>query len=198
MLKESQTEPSEEIKFYNNTKFGESYEWYYRYDPDYERIEEPFSIEKEPFLTLYDTGYYWVTLAAVTEYGCRDSLIHPTPIYVKGIKEFELPDYFYVNPDNIASGTYEKNVPMDGLFFPRSMGVEKYKFEIYNRWGELIFSTDNINTGWNGCIDNNPEYPVSQGVYVWKVKATFTNGQTKVYAGDVTLLINPERSTPGN
>ena len=109
-----------------------------------------------------------------------------------------MPDYFYVNPDNITSGTYEKNVPMDGLFFPRSMGVEKYKLEIYNRWGELIFSTDNINTGWNGCIDNNPEHPVSQGVYVWKVKATFTNGQTKIYAGDVTLLINPERSTPDN
>jgi PKD repeat protein len=198
VLKESQTEPSEEIKFYNNTKFGEKYEWYYRYDPDYERMEEPFSIEKEPFLTLNDTGYYWVTLVAETSYGCRDSLIHPTPIYVKGIKEFEMPDYFYVNPDDIADGTYEQGVPLDGLFFPRSMGVEKYKFEIYNRWGELIFSTDNINTGWNGCIDNNPEHPVSQGVYVWKVKATFTNGQTKIYAGDVTLLINPERSTPEN
>jgi PKD repeat protein len=198
VLKESQTEPSEEIKFYNNTNFAESYEWYYRYDADYERIEEPFSVEKEPFLTLNDTGYYWVTLVAETSHGCRDSFIHPTPIYVKGTKEFEMPDYFYVDPDNITSGTYKKGVPMDGLFFPRSMGVEKYKLEIYNRWGELIFSTDNINTGWNGCIDNNPEHPVSQGVYVWKVKATFTNGQTKMYAGDVTLLINPERSTPDN
>ena len=198
VLKESQTEPSEEIKFYNNSKYGETYEWYYRYEADYERIEEPFSEEKEPFLTLYDTGYYYVTLVAETSYGCRDSLIHPTPIYVKGIKEFEMPDYFYVNPASISSGEYEKDVPEDGLFFPRSMGVEKYKLEIYNRWGELIFSTDNINEGWNGCINNDPEHPVSQGVYVWKVKATFTNGQTKVYAGDVTLLIIPGRSTPDN
>ena len=196
VLKESQTEPSEEIKFYNKTKYAETYEWYYRYDPDEERIESPFSVEKEPSLVLSDTGYYWVTLVAETTYGCRDSLIHPIPIYVKGTKEFELPDYFYVNPANIAEGTYEMDVPVDGLFYPRSEGVEIYKFEIYNRWGELIFSTDNINTGWNGCINNDPSRPVIQGVYVWKVKATFTNGQTKVYAGDVTLLINPERITP--
>jgi len=198
VLKESQTEPSEEIKFYNNTKYAETYEWYYRYEADDERIENPFSEEKEPFLVLNDTGYYYVTLVAETSYGCRDSLIHPTPIYVKGTKEFELPDYFYVNPADIASGIYDLDVPVDGLFYPKSEGVEIYRFEIYNRWGELIFSTNNINTGWNGCIDNDPARPVSQGVYVWKVKATFTNGQTKIYAGDVTLLINPERITPDN
>jgi PKD repeat protein len=196
VLKESQTEPSEEIKFYNNSKLGEEYEWYYRYQTEDQRIENPFSVEKEPIITLNDTGRYYITLVVETEEGCIDSLIHPTPIYVKGVKEFEMPDYFYLNPDAISSGTYDKDIPVDGLFFPKSQGVEKYQLEIYNRWGEIIFRTTNINEGWNGCIENNPSRPVKQDVYVWKVKATFTNGQTKIYAGDVTVIITPERKTP--
>lgn len=196
VLKESQTESSEQIKFYNNSKLGEAYEWYYRFEADNERIEDPFSEEKEPIITLNDTGRYYITLVVETIEGCTDSLIHPTAIYVKGSKEFEFPDYFYVNPDNIASGTYSQDMPIDGLFFPKSHGVEDYQLEIYNRWGELIFRTETINEGWNGCIDNDLSRPVKQDVYVWKVKATFTNGQTKIYAGDVTLIITPERKIP--
>lgn len=56
---------------------------------------------------------------------------------------------------------------------------------IYNRWGELVFESDDINRGWDGYIKDRL---ASQGVYVWKVKGKYLNGENFVFAGNVTLL----------
>ncbi len=47
--------------------------------------------------------------------------------------------------------------------------VQEYHFEVWDRWGQKIFETDDINTHWNasGKVDNN--YYVPAGVYVWKL-----------------------------
>jgi gliding motility-associated-like protein len=58
-------------------------------------------------------------------------------------------------------------------------------FEIYNRWGEMVFSTSDINAGWDGTF-NGREQPLS--VYSWIVKARDYEGNDVVKTGNVTLL----------
>jgi len=60
-----------------------------------------------------------------------------------------------------------------------------FKLNIYNRWGELIFQTDNPNLGWDGLSQNNN---AQIGVYVYQ--ASYTNwGRTEqVVSGHVNLI----------
>lgn len=67
--------------------------------------------------------------------------------------------------------------------------IENYNLQIFNRWGEIVFEANDINTGWNGKILNQ-NAPI--GVYVWKIEyiAADQSGQPtrKILSGDVTLV----------
>jgi gliding motility-associated-like protein len=56
---------------------------------------------------------------------------------------------------------------------------------IFNRWGELIFESTDVNIGWDGYYRGKL---CKQDVYVWKVTGKFSNGDLFTLAGDVTLL----------
>jgi gliding motility-associated-like protein len=58
-------------------------------------------------------------------------------------------------------------------FVPRGRNITVKNFQIYNRWGELVFETDTDNVGWDGTYkgDNCPE-----GLYIWKLFYTTVNG----------------------
>jgi len=63
-------------------------------------------------------------------------------------------------------------------------------FEIYNRWGQLLFQNQGIAVnsevdGWDGNTDGRP---LSPGVYVYKAVLNFIDGSTKDFYGDVTLV----------
>jgi gliding motility-associated-like protein len=58
-------------------------------------------------------------------------------------------------------------------------------FRIFNRWGELIFETNNIDQGWNGDYKGAPQ---PFGVYVWMVEAVASDGTIFTKQGNVTLL----------
>ncbi|MBL7719268.1 MAG: PKD domain-containing protein [Flavipsychrobacter sp.] len=78
---------------------------------------------------------------------------------------------------------------MNDYFFPRqwlSRGVTTFKFLIYNRWGQEIYSTTNIEgRGWDGKF-NGVDQP--QGVYVYVIDVTFKDGRSEHKQGNVTLL----------
>jgi len=64
-------------------------------------------------------------------------------------------------------------------------GVVEYNLYIYNRWGELMFESKDVDVGWDGYY-NGKLCP--QDVYIWKVEGKFINGKTFEKTGDVTLL----------
>ena len=70
-----------------------------------------------------------------------------------------------------------------GLFF----GLEEYNLSIWNRWGESIFESDDVEYGWNGRIQNSGEH-VPQGVYVYLVKYKDSLNKNREIKGSVTLL----------
>ena len=80
----------------------------------------------------------------------------------------------------------------DGLndyFLPRqllSKGLASFSMEIYNRWGQVIFTTSSIDgRGWDGRFNDTPQ---PEGVYVYVIDATFIDGQKEHHQGNVTLL----------
>lgn len=58
-------------------------------------------------------------------------------------------------------------------------------FRIYNRWGNVVFETKDVNEGWDGSYQGAPQ-PL--GVYVYEVKAVSQSGRVFVKSGNVTLL----------
>ena len=56
---------------------------------------------------------------------------------------------------------------LNDTFKPEGTYIGEYSMDIFNRWGELIFSTSDLQKGWDGTVNGND---VQQDVYVWRVK----------------------------
>jgi gliding motility-associated-like protein len=85
-------------------------------------------------------------------------------------------------------GHYSLNgTELNYVFHPVWEGVDLYKLEIFNRWGVLLYTSEDVMKGWDGYYQ---ERLSPQGVYVWKCTGTFSNGQTFRMVGDVTLLLH--------
>ena len=115
-------------------------------------------------------------------------MTHPEPVIVEGARLLDFPTAFIVSASGPADENYDPSDPDKAVFRPVAKGVEKYRLEIYNRWGELIFVSEDVNKGWNGYVEGKL---VKQDVYIWRVTATFTDGRPLIKAGDVTLLVQP-------
>lgn len=63
--------------------------------------------------------------------------------------------------------------------------LSKIEFTIYNRWGEVVFSTENISNCWDGTYKDEP---CQTGIYFYTIIATKTNGESHVQSGNITLI----------
>jgi PKD repeat protein len=181
VMEGSSTEDDTPIKFYNSTPLGNEYLW--------EFGDGNIAFEKEPTHIYEDTGKYYVTLIATSIEGCVDTFTNPIPVIVEGARKLEFPNAFIISASGPADENYDPNDPNNSrIFRPVAKGVEKYRLEIYNRWGELIFVSEDVKKGWNGYVDGKM---AKQDVYIWRVTATFTDGRPLIKAGDITLLVQP-------
>ncbi|MFC1733908.1 PKD domain-containing protein, partial [candidate division KSB1 bacterium] len=119
-------------------------------------------------------GEYMVKLYVKNKFGCVDST--QTKIWIKAELGFYIPNAFTPNGDGL-----------NDLFGPvvtdyRSDG---YEFYVYNRFGSMVFNTNNLDEKWNGLIEN---VPVPAGVYAWLIIIKDGNGLRKKYQGTVTLI----------
>ena len=97
----------------------------------------------------------------------------------------EFPNAFTPNTNGPTNGYYTPGLPNNDVFHPEYKGVVEYHLEIYNRRGELIFESHEINIGWDGYINNRL---AAQGVYVWKARGKYSNGENFIKAGNVMLI----------
>jgi gliding motility-associated-like protein len=84
-----------------------------------------------------------------------------------------------------SGGAYSPEQLDNDIFFPMQKGVAEYNLQIFNRWGELLFQSENVGIGWDGYYRGEL---CKQDVYIWKVRARFSDGEEVEKAGDVTLL----------
>ena len=76
------------------------------------------------------------------------------------------------------------------VFHPVISGtvIDEYKFFIFDRWGDVVFETEDPSAGWIGNRQGG-EYFVPDGVYPWRIEiASREIGQREIYTGHVTLL----------
>jgi gliding motility-associated-like protein len=159
------------VEFYNlsecNDTAGCSYLWSFG--------DGETSISRDVTHQYVDLGKYDIELKVTSAHGCKDSLKLVEEVEIIGAGEIEFPNAF---TPHVTLGTND-------VFRPVSEGVIQYELWIYNRWGELIFTTKDLSAGWDGTINGDMAKP---DVYVWKAKGKFTNGQAFEIAGDVTLI----------
>jgi gliding motility-associated-like protein len=70
------------------------------------------------------------------------------------------------------------------VFLPQGNGILTYHIDIYNRWGANIFSSDNINTGWDGTFNNNIQ---AQGTYFYVINYTISGQFYREQRGSLYL-----------
>ncbi|MGZ5243452.1 MAG: T9SS type B sorting domain-containing protein, partial [Bacteroidia bacterium] len=76
------------------------------------------------------------------------------------------------------------NEEPNNTFKPVVYDVFTIEMKIYNRWGELVFVTRDINKGWDGTFNGSP---CTADMYLWTI--TYTGFQTNEYIyGTVNLL----------
>ena len=124
-----------------------------------------------PSIAVTEPGYYYAT---VNINNCYAS----DTVWVQDGCYMNIPNVFSPNGDGV-----------NDYFFPRqllSKGLTTFTMNIYNRWGELIFTTSSTDgRGWDGRF-NDVVQP--EGVYVYSIDATFIDGEKEHHQGNVTLL----------
>ena len=123
-----------------------------------------------------NAGDYVVTLTTTSADGC--SLTYSQTVSVEEGLVFFVPNTFTPNDD--PANQYFTPVMTSG-FDPTT-----YSLRIFNRWGELIFESNDINVGWDGTYLNEK---LQTGIYSWEIRFRDLNTDEK-YAqrGRVTLL----------
>lgn len=144
-----------------------------------------FSTLSDPSYKYKQPGRYDVTLVAYSEKGCADSLTVNDVFTDKG-SFIRFPNAFMPNPGGPTGGYYNQQTDMDNqVFHPVASGIAAYNLKIYSKTGLLVFESSDQEIGWDGYYKGQI---CSPGVYVWKVRGTYRNGQQIVMAGDVILL----------
>ncbi len=73
----------------------------------------------------------------------------------------------------------------NNVFKPIVNGEKTFHVELYNRWGQMLWKTDDKNASWDGTYMGED---VQQDVYTWVIKVTAFDGEIYTYEGTVTLL----------
>ena len=95
------------------------------------------------------------------------------------------PNAFSPGTDGSTGGYYDATAMDNNIFFPYTKGVSEFKLQIFNRWGELIFETEDFKQGWDGYYHGKL---CQSDVYIWKADIKFDNNKRFTQSGDVTLL----------
>ena len=112
------------------------------------------------------------TIDAETEFGCKttDSVV----VVVEDDSEIDVANAF--TPDS------EPN----SIIKVQHHGIAKLgHFRIFNRWGQKVFETTNIDEGWDGTFNNTPQ-PI--GIYIYTAEAYSYKGKRFYKQGNITLL----------
>ena len=132
------------------------------------------SNDQHPLHVYTDTGTFTVWLWVENQFGCTDST--SKPVVVKDVYTFFAPNAFTPDGDGL-----------NDVFLPQGHAIDlnEYNLMIFDRWGELLFETNDYFEGWNGIYEG---LPVQVDTYVWKVTLQDIYGAGHKYTGRVSIV----------
>jgi len=155
-----------EVYFSNNTTDADTYLW--------EFGDGETSINIDPSHIYAEKGTYTVTLFSSNVYGCNNSF--SDEIAIEPVLFFYIPNAFTPN----GNGKNE-------IFSAVGEEINDFEMQIYNRWGEMIYETKDLNKGWDGSAKGNSNIS-QEGVYVYNIALTDGRGEKHKLLGHVTLI----------
>lgn len=129
------------------------------------------SSQVNPSNTYTEQGSYTVTLTANSQF-CPD--VFEYVINIEALNTIFIPNVFTPNGDG-----------MNDLFKVLGANIESIDANIFNRWGENIYSWNDINNGWNGTYQNKT---ATDGTYFYIIKVLWLDGSEEQITGSVTKL----------
>lgn len=127
-------------------------------------------------LNVMEAGMYWLTITSLPNCTSSDSI----NITVEQCNcDLMIPNAFSPNGD-------DKNDIFLPRFIKEGCSWANYHLSIYNRWGELVYFSNNIKKGWDGSIKNKN---ADGGIYMYYVAfIDQSTGKSKTYKGDISLI----------
>ena len=158
-----------EVYFNNQSIGGDSYSWDFG-DSDTSSVENPTHIYPTNAITDYI-----VTLIVTTNRGCVDTV--KKTLKVREEYTFYAPSAFSPDGDGI-----------NDFFICKGNGIDldNYYLAIYDRWGEIIWETNDLFEGWNGIAKDHKK--VQNGLYKWHVIYKNSDGVEYKKTGNVTVI----------
>jgi gliding motility-associated-like protein len=154
------------VSFTDLSSDAESWEWI---------INSSAVITDQNFSYLFEeTGIQTATLVVKNNTGCLDTISKEINVIEESI--MNVPNTFTPNGDGI-----------NDIFKPVSQGIESqgYEMNIFNRWGDLLFTSKDINIGWDGTALNDV---AQDGVYIYKIQFNNHHKAAQFQEGHVLLI----------
>jgi gliding motility-associated-like protein len=159
------------VDFFNESMNAYSYEWHFG-DGNISNVTHPdHDFER--------SGVYLVMLIARNEprFGCADTVYKY--VEVEPMFTFYVPNAF--TPD--GDGLNDTWGPQGANF-----EIESYNVQVYDRWGKLVWQTDNPEVWWNGTLKGEGGDVMAQGVYTYRIIVKyFSTFEPRVITGSVKL-----------
>ncbi len=146
-----------------------SWNWYFMNNGQYT------SQLQNPTFMYADAGEYMIALVVKSDKGCSDTILKS--ILVGEDFGIYVPNTFTPNGDGL-----------NDIFYGKGFGIKKFEMQIFDRWGEKVFTSTDLNEAWDGSMQNKGSKQVQEGVYTWRIKLTNVFGKSKELTGHVTLI----------
>jgi gliding motility-associated-like protein len=162
------------INFFNTTTGAVSYLW---------DFGDPAALNGMNNATTFDASHsysyvspYNVNLVATSIHGCVDVALLTVEI---------TPDFALYVPNTFTPDGNNTN----DFFQPMGVGIneDNYRMDIFDRWGENIFTSNNFRKGWDGSVKGSGKL-AEQGVYVYRLMVFDLQGNKHPFVGHVTVL----------
>jgi gliding motility-associated-like protein len=87
----------------------------------------------------------------------------------------DVPSAFSPNNDNI-----------NDVLYAVGKSIENLSFKIFNRWGQIVFQSNNLSNGWDGKINGKD---AEEGVYIYSIMASsLSDGHVLSQTGNITII----------
>ncbi len=155
---------SPEIHFYDRSQGADTVV--------YDFGDGTYATSRDVFHSYADTGTYWITQTVYNKFGCADTIngtVIITPYYT-----------FYI-PNAFTPGTNGIN----DVFQPYGTGIFEYTMEIFDRWGEKLYTSTDLSMPWDGMINGEI---VLESTYLYYIRIKDYEKVAHEYYGKITVL----------
>jgi len=159
----------DEVVFTNASIGEEQTKWNWFFHDEYKS-----KFQSENISYKFDnSGLYTIAMVVTNKWNCADTAIRT--IQVETDFGMYIPNAFTPNNDGL-----------NDEFKPVIRSAQKYNLKIFDRWGDLIFESNETEKGWDGT--NRGGVNSKGGVYAWMIEVATLQGESKSLSGHVTLL----------